>query len=443
MKINFIDLFAGMGGFRIGIEKSLNEYSLEYECVLTSEIKKSAIKSLENNFKHSNLVGDIKDVKINNIEDFDILLGGFPCQPFSTAGNRKGFLDTRGTLFFEIERILEAKRPYAFILENVEGLVTHDKSSNDDIGNTLKTILYKLESLGYKVSWKVLDAQDFGIPQRRKRVFIVGTLNKHVNLEQIKKYNSKTLHDILEYNTYSNPNKFTKKLLSNFSKENLYGKSINDKRGGDNNIHSWDLELRGPISKEEKALLELILKERRKRKWASEINVKWSDGLPLSKKQIKQFCNFNNIDIMLDDLVSKGYLKLEYPKNEFTIYDTDSGTYKKVRDFDVSKDIGYSIPTGRLSFKFTHILNPYTVSPTLVATDISRLGVIDLDNIRQLTTREGLRLSGFPETYQLEIDGISKNQAFDLIGNTVVPEIIYSISKLFIEDLIKFKLNNN
>ena len=129
-KYTFIDLFAGMGGIRLGFEQAFKERGFETECVLTSEIKPYAVQALKDNFKQHNLVGDICKISTNDIPDFDILLAGFPCQTFSTAGKRLGFLDTRGTLFFEVERILREKKPYGFILENVEGLVLHDRQSN-------------------------------------------------------------------------------------------------------------------------------------------------------------------------------------------------------------------------------------------------------------------------------------------------------------------------
>ena len=125
-KIKFIDLFAGIGGFRIGFEKACKKNNIESECVFTSEIKKNAIEIYKDNFNDENIFGDITKIDAKNIPKFDVLLAGFPCQAFSTAGVRRGFLDTRGTLFFDIERIVKFHLPKAFILENVEGLVSHD-----------------------------------------------------------------------------------------------------------------------------------------------------------------------------------------------------------------------------------------------------------------------------------------------------------------------------
>jgi DNA (cytosine-5)-methyltransferase 1 len=164
MKFKFIDLFSGIGGFRLALE------SLGGECVLSSDIDKWANETYFENFGEYPS-GDITKISTLEIPDHDILCGGFPCQPFSIAGKRLGFADTRGTLFFEIERILKDKKPRGFILENVRGLVNHDK------GNTLKIILAKLNELGYKVFYQVLNSADYGVPQNRERIYLVGFLN--------------------------------------------------------------------------------------------------------------------------------------------------------------------------------------------------------------------------------------------------------------------------
>lgn len=167
---SFIDLFAGVGGMRLGLEKAGGK------CVMTSEIDHKALATYFCNF--GEMVPpefrDITKLKASDIPDHDILLGGFPCQAFSVAGERKGFKDTRGTLFFDIERILEEKRPKAFLLENVKGLIGHDG------GKTFKTILNILENkLGYEVHSKVLNTKDYGnIPQTRERIYIVGIHKK-------------------------------------------------------------------------------------------------------------------------------------------------------------------------------------------------------------------------------------------------------------------------
>lgn len=430
-QIKFVDLFAGLGGMRLGFEQAFRERGFETECVLTSEIKPYAIEALHDNFKQDNLQGDIHAIDSADIENFDFLLAGFPCQAFSTAGKGLGFLDTRGTLFFEVERILKEKKPYGFILENVEGLVLHDREKKTDpIGRTLKIILQSLVNLGYNVEWRLLECQKFGVPQLRKRIFIVGTLKSKVDMDHFKEVH-RVVGDILESGKPLTDSHFTRCLMSHYKPNELYGKAIKDKRGGDNNIHSWDIGLKGEITEEQKQLIERLFKERRKKHWAEEIGIKWMDGMPLTLEQISTFWDSSYLKDMLDDLVAKGYLVMEHPKNIVTIQMEDGNT-REVRKQDASKPLGYNIVAGKLSFEFTKILDPDSVAPTLVAADVSHIGVVDGGGIRQLTIREGLRLFGYPETYNLSMfddTGSGLAKAFDLLGNTVVVPVVKAVSE--------------
>jgi len=184
----FIDLFAGIGGIRLGFE------SVGGHCVFSSEFDEDACTTYEANFgEHPS--GDITKIEARDIPDFDILLGGFPCQAFSIIGKKEGFAnETCGTLFFDIERILKEKRPPAFMLENVRNLTAHDN------GNTFRTIKKLLEALGYHVYAKVLNALDYGVPQKRERIFIVGFLDnvKFEFPQPVPIEERKTLVDILE-----------------------------------------------------------------------------------------------------------------------------------------------------------------------------------------------------------------------------------------------------
>lgn len=166
-KLKFIDLFCGIGGFRVAFEEACEENDIQADCVFSSDIDKYAQESYEANFGEKPF-GDITKINEKDIPDHDILFGGFPCQPFSIIGQMKGLNDTRGTLFFDIARIIEAKKPKAFILENVKQLVGHDQ------GKTLKVIVQSLKDLGYHVQYSVLNALDYGLPQKRERVVIVG-----------------------------------------------------------------------------------------------------------------------------------------------------------------------------------------------------------------------------------------------------------------------------
>ncbi|HLD57254.1 MAG TPA: DNA cytosine methyltransferase [archaeon] len=160
-KFTFVDLFAGIGGIRMGFE------NVSCKCVFTSEWDKHAQKTYESNFGEIPH-GDITKINPEEIPPFDILLAGFPCQPFSQAGLKKGFDDTRGTLFFDIARIIQRHKPRVIFLENVRNLAGHDK------GKTLSVIVKTLEDLGYSVFTKVINAKDFGLPQNRARIYIVG-----------------------------------------------------------------------------------------------------------------------------------------------------------------------------------------------------------------------------------------------------------------------------
>ena len=382
-KVKFIDLFAGIGGIRKGFEIAFHKYGYETECVMTSEIKPHAYKVLQANHPNETIRGDITSIKADSIPDFDFLLGGFPCQAFSFAGRRLGFQDTRGTLFFEVERILKEKHPFGFILENVEGLVTHDKEDlSQHIGKTLSVILSNLDALGYQVSWRVLNSKDFGLAQERKRIYIVGTDKEEVSLDNFAKKKA-VLADILESGKTTVDTDFTRLLMSHFTPEQLYGKSIKDKRGGDDNIHSWDIELKGPVSEEQKKLLNMMSHERRKKKWAQMHGIKWMDGMPLTEEMIQEFYQNENLHAMLEDLVKKGYLKKEHPKDlivEHTIFGD-----REIRKQDPRKKAGYNIVAGKLSFEINKILDPQGIAPTLVAMDMKKIYVVDNRGVRPLT----------------------------------------------------------
>jgi DNA (cytosine-5)-methyltransferase 1 len=166
-QIRYIDLFSGMGGFRIAIEQAAIDLGISVRCAFSCDIDMECQNAYEKNFGEKP-AEDITAIKAEDIPDHDVLLAGFPCQPFSIIGHRKGFEDTRGTLFFAIASILEAKKPAAFVLENVKLLAGHNN------GKTLKRIMSALRDLGYYADFRVLNALDFGLPQKRERIFIVG-----------------------------------------------------------------------------------------------------------------------------------------------------------------------------------------------------------------------------------------------------------------------------
>ncbi|NIZ41576.1 DNA cytosine methyltransferase (plasmid) [Entomospira entomophila] len=166
-----IDLFAGIGGIRLGFEQAFKK---NITCKFTSEIDKFAQKTYIANFG-GYVSGDITTFPVENIPVHDILLAGFPCQAFSIAGHRKGFEDTRGTLFFDVARIISYHKTPIIFLENVKGLVNHNK------GQTFKTITRVLEDLGYKIYSQILNAKNFGLPQNRERIYIIAFLDHQIN----------------------------------------------------------------------------------------------------------------------------------------------------------------------------------------------------------------------------------------------------------------------
>ncbi|MFB2879861.1 DNA cytosine methyltransferase [Floridanema aerugineum] len=183
--MKFIDLFAGIGGFRLGFEQA------GFKCVFSCEIDKNCQEVYRNNFGE-NPFDDVTQIQPNSLEDFDVLVAGFPCQPFSICGKKQGFEDTRGTLFFEICRIVEAKQPKVIVLENVKHLIYHDRT------NTLKVILTSLHNLGYNVTSQLLNARNFGVPQHRERIIIIASKGKEFNFSRIKRQFPPRLRDFLD-----------------------------------------------------------------------------------------------------------------------------------------------------------------------------------------------------------------------------------------------------
>lgn len=256
-KFTFIDLFAGIGGFRIAFQ------NLGGKCVFSSEIDKYACKSYANNFGDIPY-GDITKIDAKDIPNHDILTGGFPCQAFSIAGKRGGFEDTRGTLFFEVARIIKEKQPKAFFLENVKGLTNHQQ------GKTLKTILNVLRNdLGYIVPEpKIMNAKDFGVPQNRERVFIIGFRKDFKDVANNFQYpkpikTNVKLKDIIEENVVSSKYYISTKYVeclkrhkeNNEAKGNGFGYEILDLNGISNAL------LVGGMGRERNLIIDKRLKD--------------------------------------------------------------------------------------------------------------------------------------------------------------------------------------
>lgn len=421
--IKFVDLFAGTGGIRLGLEQACSELNIATHCVFSSEIDRNACLSYELNFGE-NPFSDIR--KIYDFPEFDFLLAGFPCQSFSYAGKRKGFGDTRGTLFFEVERILRQKNPKYFLLENVRGITTHDN------GRTFKTIRDNLKDIGYKIDHLLLNSSNFGLPHNRVRIYIIGVLNDDIkmtlnsdlgaadthkfkmNLSNCqpslfgeKKTKFKVIKNILEKKPdfkYICSQKFIDKLKkvvgNNFTKLNGY--RLIDYRGG-KSIHSWELGVKGDCSLKEIEFMNLLIANRRKKVFGSH-----QDGKSLTKEQILSFYQTNNFYEVTTTLIEKGYL---------SCYE---GKYNPV--------------CGNMSFEVFKFLDPDGISITLTASDANRLGIVQ-DNIpRRITPRECARLQGYPDSYKL-LD--NDNAVYKQIGNGVSIPVVKAVFLNFIKNNYK------
>lgn len=413
--ILYVDLFAGIGGIKLAFEAACAELGIGAKCVLSSEIDPQACETYRLNFGEQPS-GDIRG--IDSFPDFDFMLAGFPCQPFSYAGKHEGFGDTRGTLFFEIERILMEKHPKAFLLENVRGLTTHDK------GRTFKTIIHRLKNLGYGVKYFLLNSSNFNIPQNRVRVYILGvlgfspitTLVSDVGSPDSHKYKSKQrqstlldnstpkllVKDILEQNAdpkYSCSEEFVRLLSgvvgSNFSQ--LDGKRLIDYRHG-NSIHSWELGIKGECTEGEIAFMNMLVSNRRKKTFGAD-----QDGKKLTIDQIKTFYHKQDLEDIIQSLIKKGYLKM----------DTDR----------------YNPMCGNMSFEVFKFLDPDSISITLTSSDAHKLGVVQNNIPRRLTPRECARLQGFPDSFQCHPND---KYAYHQFGNSVTVPVVEAVLKDFL-----------
>lgn len=414
--IKFIDLFAGVGGIRLGVSQALSQNGIESECVLSSEINEKACETYQLNFgEHPS--GDIK--LIEDVEQFDLLLGGFPCQPFSYAGKRMGFGDTRGTLFFEIERLLEKYRPKAFLLENVRGLYTHDG------GRTFNTIMDKLHGLGYGTYDLLQNSSNFGVPQNRIRLYIVGisgaepkmNLATDLGSADSHKYKDKSVElslfdekprcrvgDVLEPTVdekYYCSDSF-QQMLHNVVGEDLsvlHGYRLIDYRGGQS-LHSWELGMKGKCTDSEISFMNALILNRRKPIFGKE-----QDGKKLSLEQIKTFYSGSDVEDVIASLIEKRYLQV--------------------------KDGKYNPVCGNMSFEVFKLLDPDSISVTLTSSDANRLGVIQHNRARHITPRECARLQGFPDSFKLHP---SDTWSYKQFGNSVSVPVINAVFNEFLSN---------
>ena len=386
--MKFLDLFAGIGGFRLGME------SAGHECIGFCEIDKFARESYKaiHDTKGEIELHDITQVSdefIRGIGSVDIICGGFPCQAFSIAGNRRGFEDTRGTLFFEIARFASILRPKYLFLENVKGLLNHQK------GDTFETMLRILDELGYDVEWQVLNSKNFGVPQNRERVFIIGHLRGECTrrIFPISGENAKsdTKSKIKVIGNTKNPNG-----TSHGSKSRVY-----DSNGLMATLTATDYH-------EPKQVAIPVRTPNRVEKRQNGRRFK-TNGEPMFTLTAQ-----DQHGILIED-------------KKLKIREATTKGYAEAR-------IGDSVNIANINSKTKRGRVGNQIANTLLASE--QQGVVGSDyRIRRLTPRECWRLQGFPDSAFDKAQAVTSNsQLYKQAGNSVTVNVIAEIAKHFEED---------
>jgi DNA (cytosine-5)-methyltransferase 1 len=424
-RFSFIDLFAGVGGFRIPLDQ------LGGQCLGYAEIDKSAISVYENNFgqgDHVNL-GNVAEISALP-PSVDLITGGVPCQPWSVAGKRKGFEDERGQLWFDVIRLVDQAKPKAFIFENVKGLVNPSNHSH------FLSIINRFEALGYSVKWKLVNSYDFGVPQNRERVFIVG-LRQDLECSDSYQFPDPVpykvcLKDVIddlsdlsilpkvkidpavlfEGNPPPSRNPFQKTdELNDFF-------TFSDLRGGHATIHSWDLVETTAIEKE---LCLFLLKSRRQKRYGLK------DGNPLSLRDFQEHSNDFSILVLLA-LVSKKILRPVdvngIRKYDFVNSKNSSGINGIYRVFLPQSEVFSTLTaTGSKDYIATqtiHADNPRDYKK-LFLSQIYHPG-----NFRAISVQDARQLQGFPDWFQPHVNERIAKKHF---GNAVSIPVVLRIAK--------------
>lgn len=382
--MKFLNLFAGIGGFRLGMEAA------GHECVGFCEIDKFArasYKAIHNTEGEIELhdITTVTDEEIRNIGHVDVICGGFPCQAFSIAGARRGFEDTRGTLFFEIARFASILKPKLLFLENVKGLLNHDR------GNTFKTIIRALDELGYDVEWQLFNSKHFGVPQNRERVFIIG----HLRGER-----TRNIFPILRENAKSDNQQSKIEIIGNT-------KNPNGTRRGT-----------GSVVYNSNGLVGTLL--------ASDYKEPKQIAIP---NEIKKFGvlqpNFNQSGVVYDTDGIAPTIRAYQGGNLEPKIRVKEATKQGYAEAEVGDSINLSHPNsktrrGRVG---KHIAN------TLLTGESQ--GVVEPDfRIRKLTPRECWRLQGFPDwAFDKAQEVNSNSQLYKQAGNSVTVNVIAAIAE--------------
>jgi len=411
--MKYIDLFGGIGGFSFGIEQATKG---KFECVYYNDFDKYAVQTYNKNFGTDYEATDITTVKEADIPDHDLICGGFPCQTFSIAGKRRGFKDTRGTLFFEIMRIAKAKgTPYLF-LENVKGLLNHEK------GKTFRTILQTLQELGYEYQWMVLNSKFFGVAQNRERVFIIANLRGTPRPEILPfRENPKPIQELSK-------NKEVEKIGMNWIQRGaIFNKTPHT--GQPQPVPEYDriYQTNGisPPVKRETKILTLERKDFREHK---------NSGTPTLKNRMGT--GGNNVPMVMN-LQTRSATRPSLLKNPKA---GGSGTIGKVNE-TYCLDSNNSQGVGIVAMRGRNPKNPSDRtpgSPTEQRLEANSQGIsntlstIQKDNLvlknklRRLTPKECERLQGYPDDWTA---GVSDTQRYKQLGNAVTVTVIEEIVK--------------
>ena len=386
--MKFLDLFAGIGGFRLGME------SAGHECVGFCEIDKFARESDKaiHDTKGEIELHDITTVteaEIRNIGQVDVICGGFPCQAFSIAGNRRGFEDTRGTLFFEVARFASILKPKYLFLENVKGLLNHDN------GNTFEVIISTLDELGDDVEWQVLNSKNFGVPQNRERVFIIGHLRGK---------RTRRIFPISGENAKSDT-KSKIKIIGNTKNPNGSSKGtrtlVYDKNGIVGALMATDYKVPKQV-----AIPVLTPNRVEARQQGRRFKTNGEPMFTLTA-QDQHGVLLQNKKLKIREATTKGY--------------AEAG-------------VGDSVNIANINSKTKRGRVGNQIANTLLASE--QQGVVGSDyRIRKLTPRECWRLQGFPDSAFDKAQAVTSNsQLYKQAGNSVTVNVIAEIAKHFEED---------
>ena len=395
--MKFFDLFAGIGGFRLGMERN------GHECIGSCEIDQYARQIYSRNFGHEPEYKDATKLNPKELPDFQCLCAGFPCQSFSLAGQRGGFEDTRGTLFFEIIRIIREKQPSVLFLENVKGLLSHDK------GKTYRTILATLDEVGYDVSFQLVNSKYF-LPQNRDRIFIIGHLR------------GASRQEILPLGEISEGDDRTSK---NGDKIELEAKHINVTKHNGSRVYSKDGIAPSVMAGEGSGTRIKIIEPKLKK-----VGIIGKGGQGMRVYSIDGIAS--NLNALSGGMGAKTGLYLDRNKVPM-IYKSNTNANMKQRI--QNRDSTWTLTTKSTDFGLiVNVPKPDDVSRTVRvggrgSIDRHSWDIID-DNtrVRRLTPTECERLQGFPDGYTI---GISETQRYKCLGNAVTVNTIQYIASFF------------